>query len=60
MPNKTRFVIDPNRIYVVKLDDGDEVEVSGLDIIRLGYQTRKTNNLIRDLKEIGDRWLEQD
>ena len=60
MPNKTRFVIDPDRIYVVKLEDGDEVEVSGLDIIRLGYQTRKTNNLIRDLKEIGDRWLKQD
>ena len=31
MPNKIRFIIDPDRTYVVKLDDGDEVEVSGLD-----------------------------
>jgi pyruvate/2-oxoglutarate dehydrogenase complex dihydrolipoamide acyltransferase (E2) component len=27
MPNKTRFVIDPDRTYVVTLDDGDEVKM---------------------------------
>jgi len=60
MPNKTRFVIYPDRIYTVMLDSGEEVEVSGSDIIGLGYQINKTNRLINDLKEIGDRWLEQD
>jgi hypothetical protein len=54
MPNKTRFVIDPNRTYVVKLDDGEEVEVSGLDIIQIGYSIRKTEMIVkafRDLEE---------
>jgi len=60
MPNKTRFVIYPDRIYTVKLENGDEVEVAGSEIITLGYQINKTNRLINDLKEIGDRWLEQD
>lgn len=60
MPNKTRFVIYPDRIYTVTLENGDEVEVTGSEIITLGYQINKTNRLINDLKEIGDRWLEQD
>lgn len=54
MPNKTRFVIDPDRTYVVKLDDGEEVEVSGLDIIQIGYSIRKTEMIVkafRDLEE---------
>ena len=41
MPNKTRFVIDPDRTCVVTLDDGDEVEVTGLDIIQMGYHVEK-------------------
>lgn len=60
MPNKTRFTIDPDRIYVVKLDDGDEVEVTGLDIIQMGYYVRKTESLIRalqDLDEEGKGWF---
>jgi len=58
MPNKTRFVIYPDRIYTVKLDNGDEVEVTGLDIIQMGYQIQKMDKLIRDLEGIS--WLEQD
>ena len=58
MPNKTRFVIYPDRIYTVKLDNGDEVEVTGLDIIQMGYQIQKMDKLIKDLEDIS--WLEQD
>jgi hypothetical protein len=60
MPNKTRFVIDPDRIYVVKLDDGEEVEVTGLDIIQMGYQVRRTEMIVkafRDLDEEGKGWF---
>jgi hypothetical protein len=52
MPNKTRFVIDPDRTYVVKLDDGDEVEVTGLDIIQMGYQVRKTQMIIKTFRDL--------
>jgi len=54
MPNKTRFVIDPNRTYVVKLDDGDEVEVTGLDIVQMGYHVRKTQMIIDTFKNLED------
>lgn len=60
MPHKIRFIIDPDRTYVVKLDDGDEVEVSGLDIIQMGYGVRKTDKLIKtlqDLDEEGKGWF---
>ena len=60
MPNKTRFVIDPDRTYVVKLDNGDEVEVTGLDIIQMGYQIRKTDKLLKALQELdeeGNGWF---
>jgi hypothetical protein len=60
MPNKIRFIIDPDRTYVVKLDDGEEVEVTGLDIIQMGYQVRKTEMIIkalRDLDEEGRGWF---
>jgi hypothetical protein len=54
MPNKIRFIIDPDRTYVVKLDDGEEVEVTGLDIIQMGYQVRKTDRLLRALQELDE------
>lgn len=54
MPNKTRFVISPDRTYVVKLDDGEEVEVTGLDIIQMGYGVRKTDQLLRALQELDE------
>jgi hypothetical protein len=54
MPNKTRFVIDPDRTYVVKLDNGDEVEVTGLDIVQMGYQIQKTDKLLRALQELDE------
>ncbi len=54
MPNKTRFVIDPDRTYVVKLDDGDEVEVTGLDIIQMGYSVRRTDSLLKALQELDE------
>ena len=60
MPNKTRFVIDPDRIYVVKLDDGEEVEVTGLDIIQMGYSVRRTDALLKafqELDEEGKGWF---
>jgi hypothetical protein len=60
MPNKTRFTIYPDRIYTVTLDDGDEVEVTGLDIIQMGYQMKKTAELIKNLQnldEIGKAWF---
>jgi hypothetical protein len=60
MPNKTRFVIDPDRTYVVTLDDGDEVEITGLDIIQMGYHARKTQALLKafqDLDEDGVGWF---
>jgi hypothetical protein len=55
MPNKTRFVIDPDRTYVVKLDNGDEVEVTGLDIIQMGYQIQKTDKLLKALQELDEQ-----
>jgi len=60
MPNKTRFIIYPDRIYTITLDNGDEVEVSGLDIIQMGYKIQKTDKLVRDLQdldEIGKAWF---
>lgn len=57
MPNKTRFVIDPDRTYVVKLDDGDEVEVTGLDIIQMGYSVRKTEMILKSLRDWKDNNL---
>jgi hypothetical protein len=65
MPNKTRFVIYPDRIYTVTLDDGEEIEVTGLDIIQMGYHVRKTEKLLRALQELdqegeGLSWLDKD
>lgn len=57
MPNKTRFVIDPDRIYVVTLDDGDEVEVTGLDIIQMGYSVRKTETLLKALQDLDEQGI---
>jgi hypothetical protein len=57
MPNKTRFTIDPDRTYVVKLDDGDEVEVTGLDIIQMGYSVRKTQALLKAFQEMDEEGL---
>lgn len=54
MPNKIRFIIDPDRTYVVTLDDGEEVEVTGLDIIQMGYQVRRTESLLRALQELDE------
>jgi hypothetical protein len=55
MPNKTRFVIDPDRTYVVTLDDGDEVEVTGLDIVQMGYQVQKAKKLLDAFRSLEDR-----
>jgi hypothetical protein len=52
MPNKTRFTIDPDRTYVVTLEDGDEVEVTGLDIIQMGYHVRKTQKLLQAFRDL--------
>lgn len=64
MPNKIRFIIDPDRTYVVKLDDGEEVEVTGLDIIQMGYHVRRTDQILRALQELdqeeGPSWLDRD
>jgi hypothetical protein len=54
MPNKIRFIIDPDRTYVVKLDDGEEVEVTGLDIIQMGYSVRRTESLLKALRELDE------
>lgn len=64
MPNKTRFVIYPDRIYTVTLDDGEQVEVTGLDIIQMGYHVRKTDQILKALQELdqeeGLSWLDKD
>jgi len=60
MPNEIRFIIYPERTYVVTLDDGDEVEVTGLDIIQMGYHVRKTQDLLKafqHLDEEGVGWF---
>ncbi len=54
MPNKIRFIIDPDRTYVVKLHDGEEVEVTGLDIIQMGYHVRKTEMILKALQELDE------
>lgn len=54
MPNKTRFVIYPDRIYTIRLDNGDDVEVTGLDIIQMGYQIQKTDKIIKALQELDE------
>ena len=35
MPNKTRFIIDPTKEYVVKLDNGEETIIDGIAIVNL-------------------------
>jgi hypothetical protein len=59
MPNKTRFVIDPDRTYVVKLPNGDEVEVTGLDIVQMAESMTMNEKLIRlhELDETGKAWF---
>ena len=52
MPNKTRYIIYPDRDYVIKLDDGDEVTITGLQIIELGYGIAKMDTIIRCFGEI--------
>lgn len=54
MQNKTRYVIFPDRTYVVKLEDGYEVEVTGLDIIQMGESILKTDKLLKDLQNLGE------
>jgi hypothetical protein len=65
MPNKTRFVIYPDRTYTVTLHDGEQVEVTGLDIIQMGYHVRKTDQILKALQELdqegeGFSWLDRD
>lgn len=60
MPNKTRFVIDPDRTYVVKLVNSQEVEVTGLDIIQMAESLQKINYIteqINKLEEQGKAWF---
>lgn len=63
MPNKTRYLILPDRMYVVKLDDGEEIEVSGLDIIQMGNSIKKAQMIakafkdLNDLEETGRAWF---
>jgi hypothetical protein len=47
MPNKTRFVIDADRTYVVKLENSQEVEVTGLDIIQMAESLQKIDKIIK-------------
>ena len=54
MPNKTRFVIYPDRTYTVTLHDGEQVEVTGLDIIQMGYSVKRTDSLLRALQELDE------
>jgi len=60
MTNKTKFVIYPDREYTVTLSNGDEVEVSGLDIIQMGESMFITDKLTRKLQELdenGKAWF---
>ena len=60
MPNKTRFVIDPDRTYVVKLENSQEVEVTGLDIIQMAESLQKIDKIITNLEyldEQGKAWI---
>lgn len=63
MPNKTRYLILPDRMYVVKLDNGEEIEVSGLDIIQMGHSIKRTQMIaeamkhLDDLEETGRAWF---
>ena len=52
MPNKTRYLILPDRTYVVTLDDGDEIEVSGLDIIQMGHSIKRAQMIAKAFKDI--------
>jgi len=67
MMNKTRFLIDSKRTYVVKIDNDTEIEVSGSDIVRLATAISKQyeywNNVnkpirhLEDLDETGKVWF---
>lgn len=55
MPNKTRFVIDPDRTYVVKLENSQEVEVTGLDIVQMAESLQKIDKIIQALAELDEQ-----
>ncbi len=55
MPNKTRFVIDADRTYVVKLENSQEVEVTGLDIIEMAESLQKIDKIIKSLEELDEQ-----
>jgi len=60
MANKTRFIIHPDREYIVKLSDGDEVTVTGKQIVQLGYHVVKMDEIIRcfqKMDETGEGWF---
>ena len=60
MPNKTRFIIDPTKEYVVKLDNGEEVVINGTVIINIAESInnhKRANERLKELDEIGKAWL---
>lgn len=60
MPNKTRYLILPDRMYLIKLDTGEEIEVSGLDLIQIGVNINSVNKLkesLQELEEMGKAWF---
>ena len=60
MPNKTRFIIDPAKEYVVKLDNGEEITINGTVIVQTAqaiYTHKKASERVKELDEIGKAWF---
>ena len=52
MPNKTRFIIDPTKEYVVKLDNGEETMITGLTIVNLAKSIDTHKKAIEKINKI--------
>lgn len=60
MPNKTRYIISADRDYVVKLEDGTEIEVSGTNLIEICkgiVKIKQFKDKLTDLDETGKAWF---
>lgn len=60
MPNKTRYIISADRDYVVKLEDGTEIEISGTNLIEICkgiVKIKQFKDKLIDLDETGKAWF---
>lgn len=60
MPNKTRYIISADRDYVIKLENGTEIEVSGTNLIEICkglIKVKQVKEKFTELDEQGKAWF---